>query len=294
MFKDLPDFVKLAIPGLVMVCAEWWAFEILAIFAGWMSINALGAHTIVIQASSLCYMIPWGLSSAVSTRVGNALGAGDAEGGHRAVKVALMIVIPLELLQALLVFLLRRQIGAFYSKSEEVINQVAAVIPVVCVMLFGDGIVAVSNGILRGMARQNLGAIVNVAVYYLFGLPMAWALGIPASLGVVGLWIAASIASWGQGVAFQIFILFKANWEQEAEAAVERVRKESATLVGGGVDLRGDNDVEMDFKGLLNGPIDDDDDEDEDGDEKTSLVKLEINTGLKDADDLKVIDLDDS
>ena len=28
------EFLKLGVPGTVMQCAEWWAFEVLAIFAG--------------------------------------------------------------------------------------------------------------------------------------------------------------------------------------------------------------------------------------------------------------------
>jgi MATE family multidrug resistance protein len=76
-----------------MVCAEWWAFEILAIFAGWITVEALGAHSIIIQFEYLSYMIPAGIAVAAQTRVGNSLGANDPKGAIRAVKVSCAIVI---------------------------------------------------------------------------------------------------------------------------------------------------------------------------------------------------------
>ena len=29
-------FLKLGIPGILMICSEWWAFEIIALAAGWI------------------------------------------------------------------------------------------------------------------------------------------------------------------------------------------------------------------------------------------------------------------
>jgi MATE family multidrug resistance protein len=37
------EFLKLAVPGTMMQCAEWWAFEVLAIFAGMLGKHQLAA-----------------------------------------------------------------------------------------------------------------------------------------------------------------------------------------------------------------------------------------------------------
>jgi len=62
-----------------MVCAEWWAFEILSIFAGWITVEALDAHSVIVQFEYLTYMIPVGFALAASTRIGNALGMKDID-----------------------------------------------------------------------------------------------------------------------------------------------------------------------------------------------------------------------
>lgn len=57
-----------------MTCFEWWAFEILALFAGWISITALSSHICLYQWTVLVYMIPLGSSVASSSLTGNYLG----------------------------------------------------------------------------------------------------------------------------------------------------------------------------------------------------------------------------
>ena len=47
------------------------SFEVLALAAGYMSTAALAAHTILAQIVPLAFMIPLGIGTAVSVRIGN-------------------------------------------------------------------------------------------------------------------------------------------------------------------------------------------------------------------------------
>lgn len=42
-FQEWTTFLALGIPGTALQCFEWWAFEVLAIFAGYMSNADLAA-----------------------------------------------------------------------------------------------------------------------------------------------------------------------------------------------------------------------------------------------------------
>ena len=66
----LGEFMRLGVPGVLMMCSEWWAFEIVALMAGWFGEKTLAAQTVVLSTTSLCYMIPLGVSIASSTKVG--------------------------------------------------------------------------------------------------------------------------------------------------------------------------------------------------------------------------------
>jgi len=45
--ESLGLYLKIGVPAALLICYEWWAYEVLAILAGMISINALGAHVIV-------------------------------------------------------------------------------------------------------------------------------------------------------------------------------------------------------------------------------------------------------
>ena len=51
------EFLKLAIPGLIMFSLEWWSAEIANFIAGYISKNELAANAAFFQAASIVYMV---------------------------------------------------------------------------------------------------------------------------------------------------------------------------------------------------------------------------------------------
>ena len=74
VFQKWFDYLKIGVPGACMLCFEWWAFELLAIFSGYMSIAALAGEVIIINLVSFIFMIPLGISCAASSLTGNYIG----------------------------------------------------------------------------------------------------------------------------------------------------------------------------------------------------------------------------
>ncbi|TDH16407.1 hypothetical protein EPR50_G00020460 [Perca flavescens] len=54
--QEWGPFVQLAIPSMLMLCLEWWIFEIGGFLAGVISETELGAHSIPYQLATLAYM----------------------------------------------------------------------------------------------------------------------------------------------------------------------------------------------------------------------------------------------
>ncbi|XP_073414375.1 multidrug and toxin extrusion protein 1-like isoform X4 [Dendrobates tinctorius] len=88
-FEDWGPFIRLAIPSMLMVCIEWWAFEIGTILSGILSMEDLGAQTIIYQLAIIAFMVPLGFSVAASVQVGHALGAGDIVQAKKSMVVAI-------------------------------------------------------------------------------------------------------------------------------------------------------------------------------------------------------------
>ncbi|PIA36623.1 hypothetical protein AQUCO_03300075v1 [Aquilegia coerulea] len=89
-FNHLLPNMKLAIPSAVMVCLEYWAFEVLVILAGSIpnSEDSTSLIAMCLQTDGVAFMISCGFSAAVSTRVANELGAGNTDRAKNAVGVS--------------------------------------------------------------------------------------------------------------------------------------------------------------------------------------------------------------
>uniref|UniRef100_A0A8C2I4X9 Multidrug and toxin extrusion protein n=1 Tax=Cyprinus carpio TaxID=7962 RepID=A0A8C2I4X9_CYPCA len=83
-------FICLAFPSMIMLCAEWWTYEIGGFLAGLISEVELGAQSVVYELTSIMYMFPLGFAVAAGVRVGNALGAGNTEQAKLTAKLSLV------------------------------------------------------------------------------------------------------------------------------------------------------------------------------------------------------------
>ncbi|KAL6533209.1 Protein DETOXIFICATION 35 [Orobanche minor] len=86
------------------------------------------------------------------------------------------------------------------------------------------GITMVLNSVAVGGGWQAVVAYINLACYYLFGLPLGYVLGYVANLGVVGLWGGMIVGTATQTLLL-LLVLYKTNWKKEVEQTTERMRK---------------------------------------------------------------------
>lgn len=195
--KELFVYARLSAPSMVMVMVEWWAFESCVIMSGWLPNpeTQVAVMGLALSLSGLLYMLPLGLGSAASVRVGNALGAGLPHSAHRSAYTATGIVVMMQLILCVIVLATRNVAGYLFTEDSSVAKAAAPVLTVMAFCLLGDGLNALLGGVLRGSGRQDLGAIVNLSVFWLFGLPLAGFLGFHLKLGVVGLFTGLTAAS---------------------------------------------------------------------------------------------------
>ncbi|GJN15157.1 hypothetical protein PR202_gb02050 [Eleusine coracana subsp. coracana] len=207
-FKGVGLFLRLALPSALMLCFEWWSFEILILVSGLLPKPELQTSVL-----SIC------------TRVANELGAGNPEGARSAVRIVMTIAA----LEASIITssLLASQhiVGYAYSSDKEVVSYVNAMVPFVCVSVAADSLQGVLSGIARGSGWQHLGAYVNLGSFYLVGIPTALFLGFVLKMEGKGLWMGISCGSVVQFLLLAV-ITFFSNWTKMSEKARERVFSE--------------------------------------------------------------------
>lgn len=67
--------IQLALPGMIMVEAQYLAFEVLTLASSQFGSSYLAAQSVVVTLTSITFNIPFPLSTAASTRVANLIGA---------------------------------------------------------------------------------------------------------------------------------------------------------------------------------------------------------------------------
>ncbi|GLJ11067.1 hypothetical protein SUGI_0141940 [Cryptomeria japonica] len=229
---DIKHFFKLAIPSAFMICLQWWSFEILILLSGLLPNPKLETSvlSICLNTSSLAYMIPFGFSAAVSTRVSNELGAGRSHAARLAVYVVLFVAIAEAFMIVCLLFSIRNVWGYAYSNEKEVVDYIANMIPFLAASSFLDGLQCILSGIARGCGWQKVGAYVNLGAYYIVGIPIAFFLAFVLHMGGRGLWLGIIC-----GLSVQVILLFLVTtctgWENQASNARDRIYGSSLPIV---------------------------------------------------------------
>uniref|UniRef100_A0A674KDL4 Solute carrier family 47 member 2 n=1 Tax=Terrapene triunguis TaxID=2587831 RepID=A0A674KDL4_9SAUR len=167
--QDWGSFIQLAVPGMLMKCIEWWTFEIGSFLAGLISMVELGTQSVIYELFTAAYMVPLGFSVAATVRVGNALGAGNAEQAKKSCITALLCTV------------FAVVVGALLGSLKDVVGYI-----------FTSDKWATCGGVLGGTGKQKIGAIANAIGYYVIGFPIGISLMFAAKLGVLGTCVAGA------------------------------------------------------------------------------------------------------
>ncbi|XP_030001316.1 multidrug and toxin extrusion protein 1-like [Sphaeramia orbicularis] len=219
--QEWGPFIQLAIPSMLMLCLEWWMFEIGGFLAGVISETELGAQSIVYELSVVAYMFPLGFAAAASVRVGNALGAGNVEQAKLSCKVPIICSFIIACFVGTILGISRNAIGYIFTSEQDILQRVADVMIIFAFMHLADAVAGVTGGVLRGAGKQMIGALCNLVGYYFIGFPIGASLMFAAKMGIVGLWTGLSLCVLMQMIFFIVFV-FKLDWKKAAEEALVR------------------------------------------------------------------------
>ena len=204
-WRGVAEIFRFGWPSGLQYGLEFWAFALSTLLAGLLGKAPLAGHTIVTNLASLAFMVPLGLSMAVSMRVGNLIGARDPKAAQRAAFVGFATTAALMLCLALAFVLLRGVLPLLYTNDVEVLELAMAALPIVATFQLFDGIQVVGGAILRAMGKNRPAVVFNAIGYYGIALPLGYALSQYAGAGLAGIWwamclglaiVATSLVVW--------------------------------------------------------------------------------------------------
>ncbi|MDB5036072.1 MAG: efflux family protein [Chlorobi bacterium] len=179
------------------------AFQVFVGMASWVGLvrilskfgsEALAGYTIAIRIIMFALLPSFGMSNAAATMVGQSLGAGKAERAEQAVwRAGLYNLIFLGAMGVAFVLLARPIVGIFTTE--------AAVIPyaVDCLRIIACGFLFYAYGMVFTQSFNGAGdtltpTIINIAVFWLWEIPLAYILAVTFGFGPHGVFVAIGIS----------------------------------------------------------------------------------------------------
>jgi MATE family multidrug resistance protein len=193
-FVNWGPMIKLALPGLLMVEAEFLAFEILTLASSYFSTTHLAAQSILGTLTALTFQIPFPISIAASTRVANLIGATLSDAAKTSAKVAFIAACAVGIFNVILLSSFRNYIPQLFTDDADVIALVAKVLPLCAAFQLFDALAANCNGLLRGLGRQEVGGYVNLFCYYAVAMPISFGTAFGLHWELEGLWTGVAVA----------------------------------------------------------------------------------------------------
>ena len=196
-------------------------FQVLVGTASWIGLvriistfgaNAVAGYTIGVRVIIFALLPSWGLANAAATMVGQGLGAGKPERAERAVWIAGLYNMYFLGAVGVLFVILAGPIVALFTKD-------AAVAPVAasCLRIVSCGYLFYAWGMVLTQSFNGAGDTwtptwLNVFCFWLWEVPLAWALAVRFGFGPSGVFLAITIAFSTLAVASAV-LFRRGSWK---------------------------------------------------------------------------------
>jgi len=187
--RIVKDFLKIGIPNGVSTAMEILLFASVSVLMGTLSVEATASHQIAINVASTLFMIPFGLSMAITQRVGYSIGQGSMKNARFRGFVGIGICATIMTCTAIMLFTVPEAIISIYTDDPMVSKMSISLLFMAGLFQISDGLQVGAFGALRGLKDTRRPMIVNFFAYWIIGFPIGYYLGIIADFGPEGLWI---------------------------------------------------------------------------------------------------------
>ncbi len=184
----LRDLVRVGFPASMQLLAEVSAFVFATLLIGTLGEAALASHQVAISCAATVFMVPLGLSMAMTVRIGEVGGAREF-GRMRPILLsgwALGLIYAAAGAAAFGLF--RDEIAGWFVTEPVALAAASGLLLVAAAFQFSDSMQIISAGALRGLDDVKIPAWLAFGAYWVVSIPLGWALAIPLGHGVQGMW----------------------------------------------------------------------------------------------------------
>lgn len=200
----LREIVVLGVPIAITITAEAGLFNAVSILMGTRGAEVAAAHQVAINFAATMFMVPLALSSAITVRVGHALGSGNAVAARHSGALGILTCAVFMSCSAAFLLVFRDAVVSLYTNDPSVTSIAISMLLMAAIFQIADGVQIGAAGALRGYKDTRVPMFINIVAYWVLAFPLAYLATVTYRLApaytwggfVVGLSIAAFLLTW--------------------------------------------------------------------------------------------------
>ncbi|MGI8891090.1 MAG: MATE family efflux transporter [Chthoniobacterales bacterium] len=182
------NLVQLGFPASLQLLAEVSAFVMVTLLIGTLGPAALASHQVAMTCAATIFMVPLGLSMALTVRMGEALGAKQEMRLRRILVSGWGIALAFTACSAVGFLSFNQVIAGWFVTDPNAKALAASLLLVSAAFQVSDALQVSSGGALRGLGDVKVPAALAFVAYWIIAIPAGWWLAFRAGLGVAGMW----------------------------------------------------------------------------------------------------------
>jgi MATE family multidrug resistance protein len=191
--RGLVSMLVLGFPVGMQLLMEVGAFSVATILMGWLGIVEMAAHQIVITCASTTFMVPLGISIAVSIRVGHVIGAGQSERARPVGFSGIGFAVLLSGLFSFVFIFFSRELAGYFTMDPETLSLASSLIIVAGFFQFFDGTQVLGAGALRGCKDVRVPTAIIFTAYWVVAIPLGCLFAFGYDHGAIGIWVGLAL-----------------------------------------------------------------------------------------------------
>lgn len=227
------EVLRIGVPIGLTIGFEIGMFSAAAFAMGRFGVDELAAHQIVLQTASISFMIPLGIAIALSVRVGQAIGAGNAIRAKVAGYVGIVTAGAVMCVSATAYLVIPSLIVSLYVSLEgpenaRVVEWALMFFTVAAMFQIFDGLQVAASNALRGLKDTRAAMLLTLLAYWGCGATSGWLLAFVFGVGPLGLWYGMTI---GLGSA-ALFLILRYRWyfhQKLNDSSASEIQTQSAS-----------------------------------------------------------------
>jgi len=217
LFTEWKQILELAIPSALLMCFDFWVYEIMNLMLGLTSKLDLATNVGLSQISFILYMIPCGFGNAASTFVGNYIGKGDIKNSKFFMRISLILSGSTMIVFSILILIFKSGIANLYTSDQSVNFLFRTSVFAVILAELPDSLQVILSRTLVALGNPKFAAISMFISSYFILLPLGYLFLIILGWGVKGYWLSVMFCNIGLILAYTFCLYKKVNWKSLSE-----------------------------------------------------------------------------